>query len=267
METRPLLRRVWTRRTLETVMWVPSASKARTRPTLHGCALLRRFQLRLCLCRDSVALMSCSSTRLLVLPRPRRPLRGVRPCLSRNVGRTLRRCLPLGSGSGLVSSSVPWDEFVRGLWECVLPENEEVGVTEVIEKVPQNSEGQVPEGHVTNLALLARLHGLEESNLTHWIFEFWEEEGLMRAIDEMLDRLNFETESVASEVPWKGDVLQVDLKVTEKEEVCFCCEDQVDWDFKRCMAGLLWQSGICVYKGKAWGRVLMATLPLWVGGY
>ena len=48
-----------------------------------------------------------------------------------------------------------------------------------------------------------------------WIFEFGEEEGLMRAIDEML----------ASEVPWKGDVLQVHLQVsrqpTEKEEVCF----------------------------------------------
>ena len=49
-------------------------------------------------------------------------------------------------------------------------------------------------GHVTNLAMLARLHDLEESNLMYWIFEFGEEEGLMRAIDEMLDRLNFETE-------------------------------------------------------------------------
>ena len=82
----------------------------------------------------------------------------------------------------------------------------------------------MPEGHVTNLAMLARLHGLEESNLMYWIFEFGEEEGLMRAIDEMLDRLSFESESVAS-VPWKGDVLQVHLKVslqpTEKEEVCF----------------------------------------------
>ena len=36
------------------------------------------------------------------------------------------RCLTLalGSGSGLVSSSVPWDEFVPGLWEYVLLENE-----------------------------------------------------------------------------------------------------------------------------------------------
>ena len=101
------------------------------------------------------------------------------------MGLTLRRCLPV-----LVSSSVPWDEFVSGLWEYVLPENEEGGATKVIEKV------------VTNLAMLARLHGLEESNLTYGIFEFGEEEGLMRAIDEMLDRLSFETEneSVASEV-------------------------------------------------------------------
>ena len=71
--------------------------------------------------------------------------------------------------------------------------NEEGEVLEVIEKVPQ------PGGHVTNLPMLARLHGLEESHLMYWIFEFGEEEGLMRAIDEMLDRLNFETESVASE--------------------------------------------------------------------
>ena len=72
--------------------------------------------------------------------------------------------LPLGCGSGLVSSSVPWDEFVPGLWEYVLPENEEGGVTKVVEKVSQNSEGKVPENPVTSLAVLAHLHGLEESN-------------------------------------------------------------------------------------------------------
>ena len=58
-----------------------------------------------------------------------------------------------------------------------------------------------------------------------WIFEVGEEEGLTRAIDEKLDRFSFENESVASEVLWKGDVLQVHPKVslqpTEKEEVCF----------------------------------------------
>ena len=62
--------------------------------------------------------------------------------------------LPLGSGSGLVSSSVTWDEFAPGLWACVQPENEEGVVLEVIEKVPQNVEVVVPEGHVTNLAML-----------------------------------------------------------------------------------------------------------------
>ena len=79
--------------------------------------------------------------------------------------------------------------------------------------------------HVTNLAMLARLHGLEESSLMLWVFEHGEEEGLMCAIDELHDRLNFETESVASEVPWKGEVLQVHLQVspqpTQKEEVRF----------------------------------------------
>ena len=87
----------------------------------------------------------------------------------------------------------------------------------------------------------------------YWIFEFGEEEGLMRAIDEVLDRLNLETESVASEVPWKGDVLQVHLKLslqpTEKEEVCFLFRGLVDWNSK----GAWW-----VFYGRmvfwAWGR-------------
>ena len=47
----------------------------------------------------------------------------------------------------------------------------------------------------------------------------------MRAIDEKLNRLTFEMESVVSEVPWQGDVLQVHPKVslqpTEKEEFRF----------------------------------------------
>ena len=38
-------------------------------------------------------------------------------------------------------------------------------------EVPKvNSQPEVE--HVTNFAMLARLHGLEESNLTNWIFEF-----------------------------------------------------------------------------------------------
>ena len=101
-------------------------------------------------------------------------------------------------------------------WEWVKIETEEK--EKVVNSKPKTE-------HVTNLAMLARLHGLEESNLMFQVFEHGEEEGLMRAIDELHDRLNFETESVASEVPWKGEVLQVHLQVspqpTKKEEVCF----------------------------------------------
>ena len=66
----------------------------------------------------------------------------------------------------------------------------------------------------------------------------------MRAIDELHDRLNFETESVASEVPWKGEVLQVHLQVspqpTKKEEVRFYFEVLgVVWACNGCMAVLL----------------------------
>ena len=90
-------------------------------------------------------------------------------------------------------------------WEWVKIEKKEK--EKVVNSKPETE-------HVTNLAMLARLHGLEEDNLG-------EEEGLMRAIDELHDRLNFETESVVSEVPWKGDVLQVHLQPTKKEEVRF----------------------------------------------
>ena len=96
--------------------------------------------------------------------------------------------------------------------------------------------------HVTNLATLARLHGLEESNLMFWVFEYGEEEGLMRAIDELHDPLNFEPESVASEVPWKGEVLQVHLQVSpqpsQKEEFYFEVLVVV-WECNGCMAVLL----------------------------
>ena len=149
-----------------------------------------------------------------------------------------------------------------GCGSTFIPENEEGGAPKVIEKVSQNSEGKVPEDPVTNLAMLARLHGLEESNLMYRIFEVGEEEGLMRAIDEMLDRLSFEDERVASEVPWKGDVLQVHPKVslqpTEKEEVCFLFRGR---------RSFFWMNGIWVCKGEAWEEVWMDILPLWVGGY
>ena len=125
-----------------------------------------------------------------------------------------------GMWVGPCAAAYLWFDSAFGMWVC-----EEGGAKKVIEKVSQNSEGKVPENPVSNLATLAHLHGLEESNLTPWIPELGEEEGLMRAIDEMLDRLSFENESVASEVPQKGDVLQVHPKVslqpTVKEEVCF----------------------------------------------
>ena len=74
---------------------------------------------------------------------------------------------------GLAWFRLQFPEMYSSLgYGSVLPENEEGSVLEVIENVPQNSEGLVPEGHVTNLAMLSRLHCLEESNLTHWIFEF-----------------------------------------------------------------------------------------------
>ena len=77
----------------------------------------------------------------------------------------------------------------------------------------------------------------------------------MRAIDEMLDRLSFETESVAPEVLWKGDVLQVHLQVsrqpTEKEEGCFFIS-RTRWSGN---TDLLWRNGIWVCKGKAWREV------------
>ena len=74
--------------------------------------------------------------------------------------------------------------------------------------------GKVLEGHVTNLAMLARLNGLEESNLMYRIFEFGEEEGLMRAIDEMLDRLSFE-----NEVPWN---VKITPQMTRFRDVKVC---------------------------------------------
>ena len=95
MRNWPLLRRgCGPGRTPVTVMWVPPASKAETWLTLRGCPLPRRFR-----------------------PVPVRR----RLCPPSTRGLTLL----LGSGSGLVSSSVPWDEFVPGLWEYVQLANEE----------------------------------------------------------------------------------------------------------------------------------------------
>ena len=180
--------------------------------------------------------------------------------------------LPLGSGSGLVSSSVLWGEFVPGLWEYVQPENEEVVVLEVIEKVPRNLEVKVPKGQVTNLAVLACLHGLEESNLMYWIFEFGEEEGLMRVrstkclTGSVLRLRALRRRSRGKEMCFRFTYRFL-VSQQKRKKFAFYFEDQVNWEFKRCMVGLIWQNGIWVRKGKAWGEKLMATLPLWVGGF
>ena len=91
-----------------------------------------------------------------------------------------------------------WIKFEQALskeaqeWEWVKIEKDE----KEEQKKMVNSKPKAE--HVTNLDMLARLHGLEEESLMFWVFEYGEEEGLMRAIDELHDRLNFETESVAS---------------------------------------------------------------------
>ena len=103
----------------------------------------------------------------------------------------------------------------------------------------------------------------------YWIIEFGEEEGLLRAIDEKLDGLNFETESGVSEVPWQGrrasGPLQGFSSANRKgRSLLFHFEDQVDWEFTKCMADLLWRNGIFVCKGKAWGESV--DHPPWEGG-
>ena len=86
----------------------------------------------------------------------------------------------------------------------------------------------------------------------------------MRAIDEMLDRLSFENESVASEVPWTEDVLQVHPKVslqpTEKEEVCFLFRGPGGLGIQRVHGGASLEEWGC--KGEAREEVWMDTLPL-----
>ena len=151
-------------------------------------------------------------------------------------------------------------------WEWVTVEDEEK--EKVVPKVNSKPETE----HVTNLAMLARLHRLEESNLMYWIFEFGEEEGLMRAIDELRDRFNFETESVASEVPWKGEVLQVHLQVsrqpTKKEEVCFLFRGSGGGlGMQRVHGGSSLTEWYLGLQGMASGGMLMATSPPLVGGF
>ena len=127
--------------------------------------------------------------------------------------------------------------------------------------------------HVTNLAMLARLDGLEEGNLMYWVSEFGEEEGLMRAIDELLNRLNFETERDASEVLWKGEVLQVHLQVsrqpTKKEEVRFFISRFWCWFGNATSAWRFFFGGMVFgfARARLGGGMLMATSPPLVGGF
>ena len=85
-----------------------------------------------------------------------------------------------------------WIKFEQALakeaqeWEWVKIEKDEKEEQEIVVNSKPKAE------HVTNLATLARLQCLEEENLMFWVFEYGEEEGLMRAIDELHDRLNFE---------------------------------------------------------------------------
>ena len=105
-----------------------------------------------------------------------------------------------------------WIQFEEGLakdvkeWEWVTVEEDE--------KEEKRLNSKPEKEHVTDLVGLSRLHGLEESSLMHWIFEFGEEEGLVRAIDEKLEKLSLETESVESEVPLQEEVLQVHPKIS-----------------------------------------------------
>ena len=207
------------------------------------------LQLRPCLCR-----------RLLAAPAVVQPASGSDPAR-----------LPFASIEPVIGPHPMWlhrwimFEYALSkeaqLWESVKIEKEE-------QEPMVNSKPKAE--HVTKLAALARLQGLEEENLMLWIFEFGEEEGLLRAIDELHDRLNFETESVASEVPWKGEVLQVHQKVspqpTKKEEVRFLFRGSgSDLGMQRVHGGsslMEWYLGL---QGKAWRRIWEATSPPLVG--
>ena len=155
--------------------------------------------------------MSCCPPRIqFLLPRPSFCRSLLRLLRGSPLGSDPAR-LPCGTTSGVAATNLEpaggphpawlerWFQFEKGLtkeareWEWVTVEEDEEEETRANSK-PEKE-------HVTDLVELSRLHGPEESSLMYWIFDFGEEEGLMRAIDEKLDRLNFETESVVSEVP------------------------------------------------------------------
>ena len=91
----------------------------------------------------------------------------------------------------------------------------------------------------------------------------------MRAMDEKLDRLSFEKESVASEVPWKGDVLQVhpkdSLQPTKKKEVCLLFRGSGGLRIQRVQGGASLEEWYLGLHGRGW-EVWMDTLPHSVEG-
>ena len=99
-------------------------------------------------------------------------------------------------------------------WEWVTIEEDEEEEKRVNSKLEKE--------HVTDLVGLSRLH--EESSLMHLDLRI-RRGGRVGAIDEKLEKLSLETESVVSEGLWQGEVLLVHSKIsfqpTEKEKVRF----------------------------------------------
>ena len=101
-----------------------------------------------------------------------------------------------------------WSAFNSGvantaeLWEWVQTEQEE----------KPNSECSLPEKEQGHQPLCCM--GWKSRRSCAGFFEFGEEERLVRAIDEKLDKLSFDTESVVSEIPWQKEVLQVHPKIS-----------------------------------------------------
>ena len=91
----------------------------------------------------------------------------------------------------------------------------------------------------------------------------------MRAIDEKLEKLSLETESVVSVVPWQGEVLQVHPKISLQAPEFVCFFDGPGG------LGIQWVPGRgCLWRPGTWDLVwtefrphgCMGALPLWVEG-
>ena len=107
------------------------------------------------------------------------------------------------------------------------------------------------EVEVVDLGGIAAQFRLEETELMHWIFELGQADGLVQTIKEK----SGDTESVVSEIPWQGEVLQVNSKVlsiwpTEKVRFLFrgpggLGVQLVDggWSLEEWFMGLRWVGG------------------------